>query len=349
MLVQWFQLYEIDVSLVATVLGALGAEFPHYAVFAASDYDLLIMAADTPLPRQAHPGIFEHPGVAKELWTVHVLTAGDLDARYLGSRATLEPLFASYAMPANSDYAPVLDLNAARHRFMEKSASEVVALLNAELPLLELIERDRSRRAPNPLFRGAYAFDRVENTRLAWYARDFLLRPRAPVAESVPRELQKDLELVKLRLIECHEPRELDVWTHSALRVAKALNSYLSPDDLAPVWTRIMRSPCHGALNEFQQRWLALFQAVGARNPARMAELATPLMATEKPLVADAREYLLLAAMTGYVASGDNPKALELWRKYGQGARAARPAFRLLRCHAEPSSCASAFRDYAER
>ncbi|HEX2331582.1 MAG TPA: hypothetical protein VHI32_00270, partial [Burkholderiales bacterium] len=152
-----------------------------------------------------------------------------------------------------------------------------------------------------------------------------------------------------LRLIECHEPRELDVWTHSALRVAKALNSYLSPDDLAPVWTRIMRSPCHGALNEFQQRWLALFQAVGARNPARMAELATPLMATEKPLVADAREYLLLAAMTGYVASGDNPKALELWRKYGQGARAARPAFRLLRCHAEPSSCASAFRDYAER
>jgi spermidine synthase len=349
MLVQWIQLYEIDASLVATVLGALGAEFPHYAVFAASDYDLLIMAADTPVPRQAQARIFEHPGVAKELWTVHVLAAGDFDARYLGSRATLEPMFESYGMPANSDYAPVLDLNAARHRFTEKSAAEVVALLNAELPLLELIERDRSPRAVNPLFRGAYAFDRIENTRLAWYARDFLLRPRAPVAESVPRELQKDLELVKLRLIECREPRELDVWSHSALRVARTLNPYLAPDDLAPVWARIMGSACYGALDEFQRRWLALFQAVGARDAARMAEIAAPLMATERPLVADAREYLLLAAMAGYVASGDRASALELWRKYGEGARAARPAFRLLRCHAERSSCASAFSDYAGR
>jgi spermidine synthase len=349
MLVQWIQLYEIDASLVATVLGALGAEFPHYAVFAASDYDLLIMAADTPLPRQAQARIFEHPGVAKELWTVHVLNAGDLDARYLGSRATLEPMFESYGMPANSDYVPVLDLNAARHRFMEKSAADVVALLNADLPLLELVEPDRSRHAVNPLFRGAYAFDRVENTRLAWYARDFLLRPRPPVAESVPRQLQKDLELVKLRLIECRDPAGLDVWTHSALRVAAALNPYLSFDDLAPVWARIMGSACYGALDEFQRRWLALFQAVGARNAARMAELATPLMATERPLVADAREYLLLAAMTGYVASGERANALELWKKYGEGARAARPAFRLLRCHAERSSCASAFSDYAER
>jgi predicted membrane-bound spermidine synthase len=349
MLVQWFQLYEIDASLVATVLGALGAEFPHYAVFAASDYDLLIVAADTPVPRQTQARIFEHPGLAKELWTVHVLTAGDLDARYLGSRATLEPLFASYGMPANSDYAPVLDLNAARDRFMDRSAAEVVALLNAELPLLELLERDRSPRAVNPLFRGAYAFERVENTRLAWYARDFLLRPRPPVAEAVPHELQQDLELVKLRLVECREPRELDAWTKSALRVAKALNPYLAADDLAPVWARIMGSACYEQLDEFQRRWIALFQAVGARNAARMAELATPLMATERPLIADAREYLLLAAMTGLVASGHNAKALELWKKYGEGARAARPAFRLLRCHTERSSCASAFSDYAVR
>ena len=349
LLVQWIQLYEMDASLVATVLGALGAEFPHYAVFAPSDYDLLIMAADAPLPLQPQARVFEHPGVAKELWTVHVLSAGDLDARYLGSRATLEPLFASYGMPANSDYAPVLDLNAARHRFMEKSASDVVALLNAELPLLEMLERDRSRRAVNPLFRGAYAFERVENTRLAWYAREFLLRPLAPVPDSVPRELQKDLELVKLRLIECREPRELDVWLHSALRVAKALNPYLAPDDLAPIWARLMGGACYARLADFQRRWLALFQAVGARNAARMAELAAPLISTDRPLVADAREYLLLAALTGYVASGEKPKALELWQAYGSGTRAARPAFRLLRCHAEPATCAEAFRAYAER
>src|SRR4051812_17058978 len=138
LLVQWFQLYEIDPSLVATVLGAVGAEFPHYAVFAASDNDLLIVAGEGPMP-VPHAEVFEQPGVAKELWTVHVLTAGDLDARYVGGRTVLEPLFASYAMPANSDYAPVLDLNAARHRFTERNATGIVALVNAEVPLLEML------------------------------------------------------------------------------------------------------------------------------------------------------------------------------------------------------------------
>ena len=349
LLVQWIQLYEMDASLVATVIGAVGAEFPHYAVFAPSDYDLLIVAGDAPVPLEPQARVFEHPGIAKELWTVHVLTAGDLDARYLGSRATLEPLFASYGMPANSDYAPVLDLNAARHRFTEKSAGDVVALLNAELPLLELIERGRSRRAVNPLFRGAYAFERVENTRLAWYARDFLLRPRHPLPEAIPKELQKDLELLKLRLVECREPRELDVWLHSAIRVAKVLNPYLAPDDVAPVWTRMMGSACYAGLEEFQRRWLALFQAIGARNAPRMAELAAPLVASDQQMIVEAREFLLLAALAGYVAGGEKAKALELWNKYGSGTRATKPAFRLLRCHAEQSTCAAAFSDYAER
>ena len=110
-----------------------------------------------------------------------------------------------------------------------------------------------------------------------------------------------------------------------------------------------MGSACYPGLADFQRRWIALFQAVGARNSARMAELATPLMASEQPLVVEAREYLLLAALAGNVASGDKAAALELWKKHGEGARAARPVYRLLRCHAERASCAAAFRDYAER
>jgi len=66
---------------------------------------------------------------------LHRRTTGKVVPRYLGSRATLEPLFASYGMPANSDYAPVLDLNAARHRFTERNATGMVEILNAGVPL----------------------------------------------------------------------------------------------------------------------------------------------------------------------------------------------------------------------
>ncbi|TMH97491.1 MAG: hypothetical protein E6H43_18025, partial [Betaproteobacteria bacterium] len=354
LLAQWFQLYEIDASLVATVMRALGEVFPHYAVFAPSDHDLLIVAGERVVPMPPLARVFEQPGVAKELWTVHVLAAGDLDARYLGSRATLEPLFASYGMPANSDYAPVLDLNAARHRFMEKSAADVVALLNAEVPLLELLEPSRSRRPINPLFDGAYAFERVENTRLAWYARNFLVSPRAPQPEAVPTPLQKDLELIKLRLLECRAPREHDVWLHSALRVAAAMNPYLAPDDAAAVWKEIAAGRCFASLQEFQRRWIALFGAVALRDAARMGELGASLLATQTELRSEAREYLLMAAMAGSIAARKKARALELWSEHAaQLSRvASSPAFRLLRCHAEPAggeACAAAFRTYAER
>ncbi|HWD23698.1 MAG TPA: hypothetical protein VG591_11280 [Burkholderiales bacterium] len=350
LLVQWMQLYEMDASLVATVLRALGGEFAHYAVFAASDHDLLIVASEKPLPLPARAEVFEHPGVAKELWTVHILSAGDFDARHLGSRATLEPLVASYGMPANSDFAPLLDLNAARQRFMEKSAVELVGLLNLDVPVLELLERSRSRRPVNPLYRGAYAFERVQNTRLAWYARDFLVGGRIPTPEAVPASLQKDLELVKLRLLECREPRELDVWLLSAVRVAGAINPYLAPDDAGAVWREIMARPCFAGLQDFQRRWLALFRAAAARDGARMAEHAAHLLATQPSLGTEAREHLLLAGMSGHLAIGNREEALGLWRSHKEKIRSPdAAAFRLLRCHAEAAGCEAEFRRYAER
>jgi spermidine synthase len=351
LLAQWMQLYEMDPALVASVMRALGEEFAHYAVFAPSDHDLLIVAGEAPLPLPPRAEVFEHPGLAKELWTVHMLNAGDLDARYVGSRPTLEPLFASYGMPANSDYAPVLDLNAARARFTEKDAGAIVALLNLEVPVLELLEPGRSRRAPNPLFRGAYAFERIENTRLAWYARDFLVGRQAPSPEAVPTQLQKDLELVRLRLLECRQPRDLDVWLHSALRVARALNPYLAPDDAGAVWMRIAASPCYAWLQEFQRSWLELHRAVARRDAGRMAELGTLLLETQTDLRSEAREFLLMAAMTGHIAAGGRARAEELWRAYAgvlSPAAAASPAFRLLRCQAGPG-CAEAFAAYAGR
>jgi spermidine synthase len=349
-LVQWLQLYEIDASLVASVLTALGEVFPHYAVFAASDHDLLVVAGERALPLPPQARVFEFPSLAKELWTVNVLSIGDLDARYLGDRHLLQPLVASYAMPANSDYAPVLDLNAARHRFMEKSATDLVALLGAELPLLELLDPGRSRRPVNPLFKGAYAFERVESTRLAWYARDFLVSPRTPDPEGISQQLQKDLEIVRLRLLECRDPRDFDVWLHSALRVAKAVNPFLAADDAAPIWQRAIAASCYPGLHEFQRRWIQLFRAVALRDGARMAEHAGALLDGQKVLSNEAQEYLLMAAMSGFIASNNREKAIELWQAHKPRVRsAATPAFRLLRCHARVADCAAEFSLYAER
>ena len=322
---------------------ALGEVFPHYAVFAASGHDLLIVASDTPVPLPARAEVFEQPGVAKELWTVHMFSAGDFDARYLGSRATLEPLFASYGIPANSDYAPVLDLNAARQRFMEKSATDLVALLNAELPLLELAEPSRSRRPVNPLYKGAYAFDRVESTRLAWYAREFLVAPRSPAPESVPTQLQKDLELVKLRLMECRDPRELDVWLHSAMRVARAINPYLAPDDAGAVWQRILSENASRAAGIPAPLARPLSRRGGAR-AARMAQHASSCSRRSPSSGPGARIPSPCALAATWHATRRGTGALA----HNKPSPLARSPLSAAARHADAASCEAEFRPYAE-
>ena len=357
LLVQWFQLYEIDPSLLASVMRALAESFPHYVVFAPSDSDVLIIASGSPIPLPAKASVFQQPGVAAELRKIDVLTPGDLDARYLGDRAVLDPLFASYGMPANSDYYPVLDLNAAKNRFTEKSATDVVALLNEGVPVLEMLQPVLQRRAVNPLHKGASSFERVENTRLARYARDYLLDPAPPEPQGISTLLEKDLEVAKLRLIGCHDPRDQDIWLHSLIHVARTLNPFLPPAEAQAVWARFAAAPCFAALRDFQQHWIRLFAAVAARDGARAAALASGLLATQAELGGDAREYLMMAGMAGYLASGDPAGAKALWKKHEDRLRgAARPVFRLLRCHAErgaqgevdDAACAAAFAGYAE-
>ena len=77
-------------------------------------------------------------------------------------------------------------------------------------------------------------------------------------------------------------------------------------------------------------------------------ELGTKLISTQTDLGSDAREYLLLAAMTGHVVARQPNAAALLWANYLDKIphAAAKPAFRLLRCHATPGdiqSCRDAF------
>ena len=343
-LVQWFQLYEIDTSLVASVLGALGATFPHYAVFAPSDHDLLIIASETPLalPLTAK-ALEQHPGLAREFFNVHILSAGDLNARYIGSRATLEPLFLTYGMPSNSDYAPILDLNAARNRFTEKSAVDVVALANLPVPVLEMLEPRRGGQQVNPLFEGAADFERIENARLARYIHDYLVSERPPGPSGATTQLQKDLEVVKLRLLQCRDARDQDVWLHSLWRLAEIMNPGLLPEQAGLVWRRVTDAPCYAGLARFQQEWIELFRAVGARDAVRMAELGARILAGPSEINQESHEYLWMAGLTGHLAAGDKAGAKQLWDLYSARLKKSVPkaAFRLLRCHAESGELAA--------
>jgi hypothetical protein len=133
------------------------------------------------------------------------------------------------------------------------------------------------------------------------------------------------------------------------VRVAALVNPHLAPDDAGAVWARIQASPCYPSLNGLQREWLMLLRAVAMRDAGRMASIAESLLTSQAGLAIEAREYLLMAAMTGRLASREPEQALRLWQESSARVRASAPAFRLLRCHAEQARCAAEFAAYAVR
>ena len=313
-LVQWFQLYEIDVSLVTSVLRALGDNFPDYAIYAATDNDLLIVAGDAATLARPLADVFREPGLAKELRAVHLQNLADLQIRKVATRATIQPLVQSFPVPANSDYYPYLDLNAARYRFLQRDAGALVSLNAANVPVIPMLEGANA--LPRVSLDGADYFNRIEQIRRAQYIRDTYLKPNPPEPLAMPRALQKDLELASLRALDCWDPARHDVWLHSLFQVAIAVNSFLPAEETAAIWRRFESAGCYGSLSQTYKRWIALFKAVGARDAANMASLAEQLFADPVELPPESRSYLLTAAMTGYLAQDKPREAMRAWERY---------------------------------
>jgi predicted membrane-bound spermidine synthase len=334
-LVQWFQMYEIDASLVASVLRALGESFPDYAIYAATGSDLLVIAGETRTLARPLAELAAMPGVARELRRVHVNSMWDIEVRRLGGKGSLAPLFLTYGVPANSDFYPYLDLHAAKYRFLQRSAEDLTGLLVYSIPVVALLEGRKKSEPAESGIDGEEYLEALELTRRARYARDFLLLQTPPEPVAIPRPFQKDLELTRARLIECRNPERSDIWFHSLYQLARTLNPMLSPNEAKTLWERIERGPCSSRLAPEERQWIDLMKAVGNRSAPDMARLAEALLAKPSDLPAGHRQYLMAAGMAGYLAQGKRAEASALWNRYPKDAdRTGDVGLRLLYAHA---------------
>jgi predicted membrane-bound spermidine synthase len=314
-LVQWFQLYEIDVSLVASVLVALAENFPDYAIYAATDSDILIVAGDRATLERPLADLFNVPTLADELRKVHVQTIGDLDVRRLGGKGSLHPLFLSFGVPANSDFRPYLDLHASKYRFLQSGAGDLTRVGGGGVPIVAMLEG--RERATRPLsFEGEDFLERIENARRAAYARDFYLSPQRPQPVGIPADLEKNLELSKMRGIDCVEAKSFDVWVQSLFQVGRTVNSALAAAEADAIWGRFEQSPCYRRLDAEDQRWVRLLRAVGRRDAAAMAAGADELLASGRELSTAHKQFLLRASLTGNILVGQLDRAQVAWDRH---------------------------------
>ena len=308
--VQWMQLYEISPALVASVFKALSREFSDYAAFTANNVDLIIIAKNGGTLPPLSAAVFQHPRLAAELARIQIRSIADLELHRVGGKRALQPYFDSFPIAANSDFFPVLDLNAAKARFMGSSVTEAINnLAMTPVPALEMLGGEAGRGsvtgAARPWLRKAGL------TQQALAIRAYLLEGRHEQLDRVPLMSRSDVQLVRMLAIECANSRSA-VSADQLYEIAIALVPFLTRDELRGVWDKLKTSPCAARLGEPQRTWLALFAAVSERDAGNMVQVAEKLLRQD----AARKDYLLGAAITGHLALYEHDKAIRLWTEF---------------------------------
>jgi len=328
--VQWLQLYEFDLDLVASVLKALGQQFADYAIYAPAGGDLLIVAVNgdqvPELGERSWPS-----GLSADLRRVSIQTPEDITRRKVANRRTLEPWLRQVDIRPNSDYRPTLDHRAVRARFLGHEALALMALGSGRLPISELVGGERRPAASTRPTRSGI-LPTSPQPFLAMDIRDRLADMRR--GENPSPTSRVDLSASEM-IQACKVGPDADGET-AIFRLGSSLAAHLSPQELESVWSDLDALPCVTASGGMTPIWVSLFRSVARRDPASIAEEAEKLLASR--LASDEqRLYAAEAGVLGNVAVGRLDQARSLLRSIRTPGSGALPSFSLevLAAHAE--------------
>ena len=224
---------------------------------------------------------------------------------------------------------------------MTRAANELLQIREAPVPIIELFER-RPLRLDGALSNfqvqglpGSRGFD-------ARVWSEYVSGP--PMADRpVGNEdsgLSESATITRAIFVDCFDSETTEALWDRVVLFAARVNPVLPRDIAGPLWAKLGASGCAAKLSPKSKAWVALFQAVGERDPGQMASLADQLLEARgnSPLQL---EYLIAAATTGLLAQGDRSGARAVLEPAGKAmpaARAKQPWMDFLRAWAADQS-----------
>jgi predicted membrane-bound spermidine synthase len=321
-LIQWMQLYDIDLPLVASIMNALAPYFSDYVVYAASAVDMLIVACPEGTIRKPDSSFLSVDGLAAEMRRIGVNGISDIDIRFIGNKRMLAPVFAGFSSVSNSDYEPIVDLYAVRSRFLHVNAfDQLIGARLQRLPIIPMLggqpaglDSRNVTFAPFPKSQLIYRADAIYQYFMQGQWRWVHDRPLSD-------ELIRSTVHAKQVLIqECSKSAATHEWWRTMLHAVAYIIPSLSQQQSSSLVQVLLSPTCSKHYTEHQRNFLHLLDAVGKRDAALMARYSTSLLqqAGDPMMQADLLEYLLLAGMLGNISAGNTAEAALLWDRYAR-------------------------------
>jgi spermidine synthase len=314
--VQWMQVYETNLDMVASVIKALAPHFGAYALYNTDDSDILIVATRSAALQAPDERLLQDPLLRTELARVGVQSAADIETRKIGDNRTIGPLLQALSVPANSDYFPFVDLNAPRLRYMGKNAIELPALTVLPIPFRELLEGSASTATTlEPAANGALFRDRLVQRALdvrsaVSSGNRFNLDPLSALYLS-----QIDLDVGR-----CASQAARDAWKHALVAISDETAAFLNPAELQGIWDKVRTSSCYRDSSGEHKQWADLLAAVAQRDAPQISKLGSGLLGSASEKSNEERAMLTTVTAAALVGTGDNAQARELlqgqWNRF---------------------------------
>ena len=309
---QWLQLYEIDMRLIASVMKALSQEFSDYAVYAANNNDMIIIARKSGHLGDPTGRVFDFPMLARALARIRVRNVQDLQLRKLGDKNYLDPLFGSYDIRFNSDYYPVLDLNAIKARFMRHNAMQILTLKDDPANTFAMLRNHKPIATQTKLTPSRFYYP-SDLGYAAMLVREFLIYNQVPRQfYKLPDIMKKSVMHLRSIMADCSALPNEQVSLMSIDYVAKALTPFLTSDELNYIWTSLLSSHCLDSYSPLLKKRLLLNKAIAESDAREMSLLATELLQNN----IFPGDQVLYAGMVGYLSSKQYQQAEQLWQQY---------------------------------
>ncbi len=314
--VQWLQLYEIDANLVASVMKAMNPHFSDFIAFAPNDAELFIVARKNGVAGELNDEIFKNPLIAKALQNVHINSIQDIEIRKIGDKKTLSGLISTYSIRPNSDYYPVLDQNAARSRFMQANATELLDFSHNPLPTAEMLRKNAPAWQETVITLSPY-YLKSKNAFCAMASREYLLTGNfSSRYNQVPLATRQETQKIRQLFMEPGSITQKDERLTILSSLARLI-PYLRPQELTAIWSKLEAAPGYPLFSAQEKALVRLIIAVGNRDAGAMTLSAGSILINARSITPETMEYALASGMLGHLAQGNREEAAQLWKAYG--------------------------------
>lgn len=301
-LIQWIQLYEIDLPNIASIVKAISKNFEDYALFITTENEMLIVSSNKPLGCM-RDDILKNPQIQSVLKRLKMTTLTDFQLRKIGEKKYFDSFFYSFDVRENSDFYPVLERKAPKLRFFGIGAGHIMSLITGPIPITKIFMDEFTPKEDvnlTPYYQRPYLI------KMAWGMRDILLYGKSDDLSSLPQDILSLTTrfyqfLQRPEIISNHYERLTIMFN-----IFSFLIQHLPSNETEQIIKSIEKSIAYKNLTQLEIQWLNLYRAINNKNFIAMGILSKELMEKDKNLPPIAEEYLLAVFMMANLMQNNN-------------------------------------------